>query len=176
MSLIAFWKSNPEEVESKQLYQIVTMAGDGELKDNSNTSRELREYLSSISTATLAKYLDECLGKSFKDSGLVLQEIVNEMGARLDCKIEHGLYRGKQGSIGFDGVWRYPSGYSLVVEVKTTDAYAINLETIANYRSELLKAGRITSNSSILIVVGRNDTDGLEAQVRGSRGMHGISA
>jgi hypothetical protein len=119
MSLITIWKSNPEEIEAKKLYQIVTMAGDGELKDNSDTSKELRSYFSSITTSTLARYLEECLGKSFKDSGLVLQEIVNEMGSRLDCEIEHGLYRGRQGSIGFDGLWERLKG-TLPFKLKVT--------------------------------------------------------
>ena len=169
MSLLDILKSDSGKVTTKKIHQIVAIAGDGTLKDNNETSKELREFLSNISTEQLGKYLIECLDKSFTDSGLVLQEIVNELGTRLNCVVENGLYRGKSTAIGFDGIWKYPDGYSIVVEVKTTDAYAINLETIASYRTKLIEKGEINNNSSILIVVGRNDTGGLEAQVRGSR-------
>jgi hypothetical protein len=56
------------------------------------------------------------------------------------------------------------------VEVKTTDAYRINLDTVVGYQRELVQAGKLSANSSsILIVVGRQDTGDLEAQIRGSR-------
>lgn len=72
-------------------------------------------------------------------------------------------------SIGHDGVWISPEGQRIIVEVKTTDAYRISLDTIAGYRERLLKADEVIPPSSILIVVGREDTGELEAQVRGSR-------
>ena len=54
--------------------------------------------------------------------------------------------------------------------MKTTDTYRIDLNTIASYRRGLIKAGTISEEqSSILIVVGRDDTGDLEAQIRGSR-------
>jgi hypothetical protein len=43
------------------------------------------------------------------------------------------------------------------------------LDTIAGYRTRLETAGQIAKDASILIVVGRDDTGELEAQVRGSR-------
>jgi hypothetical protein len=59
------------------------------------------------------------------------------------------------------------NGYA---EVKTTDAYRLPLETVAGYRRRLIKLGRIVEEkSSILIIVGREDTGELEAQIRGSR-------
>jgi hypothetical protein len=113
--------------------------------------------------------VNECLDESFSDSGLVLQDIVNELGARLECKVEPGLYRGKAREVGVDGIWRFPDGYSIVVEVKTTDTYTINLDKIAGYRKALIDSKRIFDQSSMLVVVGRQDTGSLEAQVRGSR-------
>jgi hypothetical protein len=56
-----------------------------------------------------------------------------------------------------------------VIEVKTTDVYRIPLDKIAEYREKLIAANRVGKSSSILIVVGRDDTGELEAQVRGSR-------
>ena len=69
-----------------------------------------------------------------------------------------------------DGLWRSPEGHSLIVEVKTTDAYRVTLNTIAGYQKQLGGADEIDlEQSSILIVVGRQDTGDLEAQIRGSR-------
>jgi hypothetical protein len=56
-----------------------------------------------------------------------------------------------------------------VIEVKTTDTYRISLDRIAEYKEKLVSDSRIGKSSSILIVVGRDDTGELEAQVRGSR-------
>lgn len=54
--------------------------------------------------------------------------------------------------------------------MKTTDTYRINLDTISEYRKKLIKEERIDKDSSsILVVVGRDDTGDLEAQIRGSR-------
>ena len=61
-------------------------------------------------------------------------------------------------------------GTSIIVEVKTTDTYSIDLDTLANYRRALIESGKTgAESSSILIVVGRADTGSWEAQVRGSR-------
>ena len=57
-----------------------------------------------------------------------------------------------------------------MVEVKTTDTYRINLDTVAEYRTQLIAVGKLDrAKSSILIVVGRQDTGDLEAQIRGSQ-------
>ena len=100
---------------------------------------------------------------------IVLQDVVNELGRRLGYNVECGLYRGKTNAINFDGVWEEPSGPQIVVEVKTSDAYRINLDTVANYRECLIRDTRISELSSILLVVGRQDTGDLEAQIRGSK-------
>jgi hypothetical protein len=81
----------------------------------------------------------------------------------------HGLYRGKANSVGYDGIWKFPDSYSIVAEVKTTDVYSIPLGKIAEYRRKLIADGTISGESSILLVVGRNDTNELEAQIRGSK-------
>ena len=109
------------------------------------------------------------LSSSFKHSGLILQDVVNELGRRLGYNVEHGLYRGKTNAINFDGVWKEPSGTQIVVEVKTSDAYRINLDTVAAYRERLIRETEMSEDSSILLVVGRKDTGDLEAQIRGSR-------
>lgn len=62
-----------------------------------------------------------------------------------------------------------PSGSQILIEVKTTDAYRINLDTVANYRESLIENSQISKLSSILLIVGRGDTGDLEAQIRGSK-------
>lgn len=94
---------------------------------------------------------------------------VNELGRRLDYKVTNGRYQGTTGTIGFDGIWISPEGNTIVTEVKTTDAYRISLDTIAGYRQRLVESKTIGDTASILILVGRQDTGELEAQVRGSR-------
>ena len=112
----------------------------------------------------------ECLKESFTDSGLALQDVVNEIGIRLGANAIRGRYRGTKNHIGFDGLWQFPSGHSIVIEVKTTDTYRINLNVVAEYRRKLIADGTASEPlSSILLVVGRQDTGDLEAQIRGSR-------
>lgn len=169
MPLISVWQSNPTAVSEFTIEQVVSTAGDGNLKDSSPCAHELREYFSQIPSEKIAQYVDHCLVSSFAKSGLVLQDLVNEIGKRLDYKVTNGLYHGSSNKIGFDGIWISPEGQTIVVEVKTTDAYRISLQSIAGYREKLTSQGQISGRTSILIVVGRDDTGELEAQIRGSR-------
>src|SRR5581483_10807784 len=167
--LLTLLKNDPAQVDSLSVEQIVALCGNGKLSDNSECSRDLREYLQIAKSENLQKYLQTCLQSSFDRSGFVLQDIVNEFGKRLDYTVENGLYQGKSNAVGFDGLWNECGGYHVVVEVKTSDAYRINLDTISRYRDTLIATQKITMESSILIVVGRQDTGDLEAQVRGSK-------
>lgn len=169
MPLLALWASNPEAVTQLSVEQVVATAGDGKLRDDSDCSRELRQYLSQVTTERLAAYAEHCLATPFPKSGLVLQDVVNELGRRLEYKATNGRYQGTTNAVGFDGIWVSPEQSAIVVEVKTTDAYRIALDTIAGYRDKLQAAGAIARPATILIVVGREDTGELEAQVRGSR-------
>ena len=145
------------------------MAGTGDLRDDSLCSTEMRTYFSQLSTPKLTTYVERCLSSAFPKSGMVLQDLINELGRRLDFSVENGRYQGTTNTVGFDGIWRSPEGRSIVIEVKTTDAYRIPLDRIADYRDKLVSADKIGKSSSILIIVGRDDTGELEAQVRGSR-------
>ena len=167
--LIELWEANREDIEGKQIQQLVSIAGDGKLKDDSDCAKEIRDFLSLVDIEVLQRYIKQCLEKSFSDSGLVLQDLVNELGRRLDFNVRDGLYQGRSNQIGFDGLWDSPEKFSIVVEVKTTGAYRISLDKLAKYRSQLISSGEISEDSSILIVVGRQDTGDLEAQVRGSK-------
>ena len=149
--------------------QIVSNAGNGELKDGSECSLELIQFLKEVPSKNLYEYANFCLDNAFQDSGLVLQEVVNELGRRLGYTVENGRYRGVKNAIGYDGIWESRNSAGLIVEVKTTSAYQMDVDIFADYRDRLIIEGRLTKDSSVLIVVGRNDTGGLEAQVRGSK-------
>jgi hypothetical protein len=169
MPLLALWTAEPKAIGESTIEQVVAIAGDGNLKDSASCSQELREYLTQIPSKKLALYVEHCLSSGFSKSGMVLQDLINELGRRLDYKVTNGRYQGTTNAIGFDGLWISPEGHSIIAEVKTTDTYRISLDTISRYREKLLASGEVGSHSSILIVVGRDDTGELEAQVRGSR-------
>lgn len=169
MPLLALWASNATAVGEFTIEQVVATAGDGSLRDGSVCSSELREYLSQVPTQKIAVYVDQCLGSSLNKGGLILQDLINEIGRRLDFAVTNGRYQGVVGAIGYDGIWLSPDGHSIVAEVKTTDAYRMSLDTLAGYRDRLAAAGQVSGPSSVLIIVGRQDTGELEAQIRGSR-------
>lgn len=169
MSLIELSKSNSTSFDKYLARQIVAFAGDGNLRDQSDCSEQIRAYFQTISTERLSHYAQECLEQPFPDSGFVLQDVVNELGRRLEFDVTNGRYRGVSNAVGFDGLWKVPSGATILVEVKTTDTYNVSLEAIAGYRSKLMASGPLDSNSSVLFVVGRKDTGSLEAQIRGSK-------
>ena len=170
MALIDLWLTSQEQIRSKHLHQIIAFAGEGRLRDLGVASSEFREFLGRIPSDLLARYASECLIESFTDSGQALQDIVNQIGRRLGLEVSYGRYRGTTAHVGHDGLWRLPNAHAVIVEVKTTDAYRIDLNTLANYRKALVASSSIVEEaSSMLIVVGRQDTGDLEAQIRGSR-------
>lgn len=170
MSLAELWSSSRSQLEGKLVYQIIAFAGTGQLADGSTAAAEFREFLGMIPSTYLSRYADECLHESFTGSGFALQDVVNQIGRRLGYSVVDGRYRGTTNQVGFDGLWNFPDGHSVVAEVKTTDTYRIDLDKLTKYRRELIEAGKLDEeHSSILIVVGRQDTGDLEAQIRGSR-------
>lgn len=170
MPLLDLWTKSPDQLEDKQIHQLIAFAGNGKLLDESICCAEFREFLATVPSEKLEKYAEQCLTESFQDSGLALQDVVNEIGVRMGATATHGRYRGTKKHTGFDGLWKFPSGQSIVIEVKTTDAYRIDLNVVAEYRRKLIVDGHAEdTTSSILLVVGRQDTGDLEAQIRGSR-------
>ena len=160
------------ELTSKHVQAMVGLADNGKLRDGSRASDEFREFLANVPSGILARYANECLGEEkFSEASSALQDVINEVGKRLGFKVQNGLYRGKINEIGNDGLWRSDDGSAIILEVKTTATYTIDLEILANYRKKLAAENQIElEKSSILIVIGRNEkTDSLEAQVRGSR-------
>lgn len=170
MALLDLWKTSREELRHKHIQQIISIAGEGKLLDCNSTSSEFRKLLSNVPSSQLRQYAQQCLNNKFESSGFALQDIVNQVAVRLGFQVEEGRYRGQRGQYGHDGLWTLSNGYTIVVEVKTTDAYSINLDTVAAYRKKLISDGKAKQEqTSLLLIVGRHDTGGLEAQIRGSR-------
>lgn len=169
MPLLSFWKTAKDEVLKMTIEQVVSSAGNGILHDYSTCSDEFRQFLKEAPIERLFDYARHCLEISFNKSGLILQDIVNEFGRRLEFEVENGLYQGKKTAIGYDGIWRAKGEPDLIIEVKTTDYVTVRLEKIAEYKERLVAENRAGKNACILIIVGREDTGALEAQVRGSR-------
>ncbi len=133
MPLLSFWKSNREEVLKMGVDQVVSSAGDGNLRDGSDASHEFRSFLRVVPSVNLFSYARQCLEKSYDKGGLILQDIVNEFGRRLVFEVESGLYQGKKTAIGFDGIWRSERDPEIIVEVKTTDYVTVSFEKLAGY-------------------------------------------
>ena len=172
--LVETWRGNRSFFDGLKFRQIVSVAGDGELGDEKESSRQLRAFLGEVPLPYLRRYAEECLEeteKKFPKKGFALQDVVNQIGQRLGFKVRDGRYKGVTNTPGQDGVWELPDGRVIVVESKTTDTYQIALETPADYRQKLLESRPDLSEKaiSVLLVVGREKTRGLEAQIRGSR-------
>jgi hypothetical protein len=149
--------------------RIVSLCGDGKLGDGTQCLVELRDYFKQAKTETLKKHIQRCLQSPFENNGFVLQEIVNEFGRRLEYEVKHGLLHGKANAIGFDGLW-HDAGkkHDIVVEVKTTDSYAIKIDDIWSYCDALIKTGQIIGGVSVLLVLGREEKHWLEDAILGS--------
>ena len=69
MPILDLMRDSSATVEKFTIEQAVAMAGDGDVRDDSDCSHELREYLSRISSDKLFEHVDHCLSSSFNCSG-----------------------------------------------------------------------------------------------------------
>ena len=145
--------SDSESVNNMKLKQIIVLAGDG-IITHKNSFEELRMFFAKIDATMICKFMKECLSEEKEDKfdgrGFVLQDLINEVGHRLGYNVTHGLYKGKKGTNGFDGLWKHPNGFSIIVESKTSDAYALNIDSIVGYREKLIENHQIDKNNTTL--------------------------
>jgi len=170
MALLDLWKSDRQQILEKRIRQLISFAGEGRLLDGNDTSSEFRALLQAVPSELLARWIDDILQETFDDAGFALQDVVNEIGRRLGFVVECGVYRGRRNGVNYDGLWRSPEGRGLVVECKSSTAYQIDVSKIAHYR-EQVTGGADAGDEELaaLLVVGRTDTEAVEAQIRGSR-------
>ncbi len=148
------------QISLSQLLDLV-----GELKDDptpGNASERFRKYLrgSIQKVEELRAYIDEALSQTGEQFNKALQDLINHAGQLLGFEVTYGRYRGVRGENGFDGLWRSPTGWSIVVETKTTDAYTIKTATLLGYINSLISERQIKDKDKALglYVYGRYDT------------------
>lgn len=119
------------------------------LKENITDAAQLRDYIS------------ECLRSSGDiQYSRALQDLVNYIGSFLGFEVSFGRYQGTPGEVGFDGLWKSPTKFDIVIEVKTTQTYAIKTKTLLDYANGLISERKISPENWIgLYVVGRPDPE-----------------
>lgn len=147
---------------SVPLSQILDLVGKLDDTPGDDTPRErFRRYLTErVDTVSVARdYIEECLRASGPQYNRALQDLANYVGHFLEFDVEFGRYQGVKGQIGYDGHWISPTGFHIVVEVKTTEVYSIDTAILVNYVDQLITAKLVPSwNDAIgLYVVGRPD-------------------
>jgi hypothetical protein len=146
-------------IDLETLLKLVGTLDDG--IDPGNASSRFRAYLveNVHGASDLRAYAEAALASSGDQYNKALQDLINHAGHLLGFTVEFGRYRGVSGGIGFDGLWQSPSGWSVVVEAKTTDVYTVKTSTLLGYINDLVSAGRIkqTSQTLGLYVYGRFD-------------------
>ena len=100
--LTTLLESAPDQAYGLRIQQVVVLCGDGILRDGTECEHQFRKFLETAPGECLSAYASECLSESFTSSGSVLQDVINELGRRLDYKVENGLYQGRVNKIGYD--------------------------------------------------------------------------
>jgi hypothetical protein len=144
------------------LDQILALVGKLDDTLGEETPRErFRRFLkeNALEIGRIRDYVEECLRNSGDQYCRALQDLVNHIGRFLEFEVVFGRYRGVQGEIGFDGLWTSQKGFHLVVEVKTTEAYAIKTSTLMDYVNQSISEKKIPDwdHAIGLYVVGRPD-------------------
>lgn len=146
------------------LDQILSLVGPLDDSPGDNTARErFREFLRNNTTEVgqVRDYVEECLRTPGQQYARALQDLTNHLGTLLGFQVKFGRYAGVQRQVGFDGLWSSPTGLRVVVEVKTTEAYAIKTSTLLNYINDLISEKEIPAEAEVLglYVVGRPDAE-----------------
>ena len=124
MPLISLWQSNPAAITEFTVEQVVATSGDGNLRDGTPCSQELRDYLAQIPSEKITSYVGQCLAAGFNKSGMVLQNLVNELSRRLDYKVSNGRYQGTTNAVGLVAAVVLTTVTALVVPTGQVSAHA----------------------------------------------------
>jgi hypothetical protein len=143
------------------LQEILDLVGTLDDAGGDESARErFRKYL--LKSVTTIGSVRDCIGTCLRNSGpaynRALQDLVNHAAILVGFGVEFGRYAGVQGQIGHDGLWSFKE-FHIVVEVKTTDAYAIKTATLAGYIDHLISDHKVSDWDHVLglYVVGRAD-------------------
>ncbi|MBA7505946.1 hypothetical protein ES706_04626 [subsurface metagenome] len=146
------------------LNEILDFIGKLDDSPGSDTPRERFRVLLKSKLTELGQvrdYVQQCLRGSGDQYSRALQDLVNHIGELLGFEVDFGRYHGVQGQIGFDGHWNSKSGFHIIVEVKTTEVYAVKTATLVGYIDALISDKRIPDwgNTLGLYVIGRPDPE-----------------
>ena len=146
------------------LKEILGLVGKLDDTPGDETSRErFRRFLEENITEVgqIRDYIEECLRNSGNQYNRALQDLVNYLGHFLGFEVIFGRYQGVQNKIGFDGLWKSPTPFFIVVEVKTTDIYTIKTATLIGYVDALISEKEISDwdHAIGLYVIGRPDAE-----------------
>jgi len=144
------------------LNQILTLVGNLDDTPGEDVPRErFRRFLTENvkELGQIRDYIGECLRNTGEQYNRALQDLVNYLGQFLEIEVNFGRYHGVSGQIGFDGFWKSPTGFCIVVEVKTSEVYAVKTITLVGYVDELISEGNIPSweHALGLYIIGRPD-------------------
>lgn len=146
------------------LTQILDLVGKLDDTEGEETPRErfrtfLKENVKEV--GQVRDYIQECLSNSGDQYNRALQDLVNYLGHFLEFEVTFGRYHGVRGQIGFDGLWKSPTQFFIVVEVKTTEVYAIRTDTLLGYINALISENEIPDwdHALGLYVIGRPDVE-----------------
>jgi hypothetical protein len=147
---------------SMNLHQILSLVGKLDDAPGDDTARErFRRFLKEniLEVGQVRDHIEECLRIPGDQYSRALQDLVNYLGHFLEFEVSFGRYHGVQGQIGFDGHWRSSTNFHVVVEVKTTEVYAVKTATLVGYVDSLISAQQIPNwdRALGLYVVGRPD-------------------
>ena len=149
---------------SISLTQILGLVGKlddslGEETPRERFRRFLKENLKEV--GQVRDYIEECLRNSGEQYSRALQDLVNYLGHFLEFDVIFGRYHGVQGQIGLDGLWKSPTPFYVVIEVKTTEIYATKTATLIGYVDALISEKKIPNwdRALGLYVVGRPDPE-----------------
>ncbi len=158
----------------KELLELV-----GQLDDapGANAARDrFRNYLREQirEPGQLRDYVEECLAAKERQYSRALQDLVNRAGELLGFEVDYGFYTGAPGRNSFDGFWKSPSENAyIVVEVKTSEDYSIEIRNLVGRVDRLIGERRIPSWEEAfgLFVVGRPNpkTNEIARAIRGER-------
>ena len=158
--------NNKQEFKNKHISQVLSWVSN---LGKEEKTKELRKLFSIIPISQIEKYANECREEKFEENGFIFQDLVNELGKRIGYQVEFGVYRGKKGKNGFDGLWKNENGYAFIVESKVTDNFPPDLDRINAYKKDLIVKGKIVEDkSSMIIVVGREKSKTMENMINGS--------
>lgn len=146
------------------LDQILNLVGPLDDSPGADTPRErFRNFLKKNvhDIGQIRDYIEVCLRNKGNQYNRALQDLVNHLGMLLEFQVIFGRYHGVPGKVGFDGHWESSSGFHIVVEVKTTETYAVKTATLVGYINDLISEKSIPSweNTLGLYVIGRPDPE-----------------